>query len=82
MAITSANNHVSIHNGITSAIVTTIKMLKLIYYRHVFSDTLLVYIKVWSLTFSSDLRKPGLVPGKSLSPATIFCSVLEKINYT
>ena len=28
------------------------------------------------------LRKPGLVPGESLSPATIFGSVLEKINYT
>ena len=41
-----------------------------------------MYIKLLSLTFSSDLRKPGLVPGKSLSPATIFCSVLEKINYT
>ena len=37
-----------------------------------------MYIKVWSLTFSSDLRKPGLVPGESLSPATIFGSVLEK----
>ena len=46
MAITSASNHVSIHNGITSAIVTTIKVLKLKYYRHIFSDTLLVYIKM------------------------------------
>ena len=46
MALTSVNNHVSIHDGITSAIVTTIKMLKLKYYRHIFSDTLLVYIKV------------------------------------
>ena len=82
MAITSANNHVSIHNGITSAIATIIKMLKLKYYRHIFSDTHLVYIKVWSLTFSSDLRKPGLVPGESLFPARIFGSVLEKIKYT
>ena len=72
----------SIQNGITSAIVKTIKMLKLKYYRHIFSDTLLVYIKVWSLTYSSDLRKPGLVLGKSLSPATIFGSVPKKINYT
>ena len=39
-----------------------------------------MYIKVWSLTFSSDLRKPGLVPGESLSTATIFGSVLEKIQ--
>ena len=46
MAVTSFNNHVSIHNGITSAIMTTIKILKLKYYRHIFSDTLLVYIKV------------------------------------
>ena len=37
-----------------------------------------MYIKVWSLTFSSDLRKPGLVPGESLSPAINFGSVLEK----
>ena len=72
MAITSANNHVSTHNGITSAI-QNVK-----YYRHIFSDTPLVYIKVWSLTFSSDLRKPGLVAGKSLSQATNFGSVLEK----
>ena len=82
VAITSANNHVSIQNGITSAITTSTKMLKLKYYRHIFPDTLLVYIKVWSLTVSSDLRKPGLVPGKSLSLATILGSVLEKINYT
>ena len=82
MAITSANKHMSIHNSITSAIATIIKMLKLKYYRHIFSDTLLVCIKVRSLTFSSDLRKPGLVPGESLSPARIFGSVLEKMNYT
>ena len=39
-----------------------------------------MYIKVWSSTFSSDSRKPGLVPGESLSPATIFGSVLEKLS--
>ena len=33
-----------------------------------------------SLTFSSDLKKPGLVSGQSLSPDTIFCSVIEKEN--
>ena len=37
-----------------------------------------MYIKVWSLTFSSDLRKPWLVPGKSLSSTQIISSVLEK----
>ena len=56
-------------------------MLKWKYDRHIFSDTLCVQ-KLSSLTFSSDLKKPGLVPGESLSPATIFCSVLEKTNDT
>ena len=77
MAITSANNYVSLHNGITSATRTTIIMLKWNYYRHIFSDKLLC-IKLSSLIFSSDLKKPGLVPGENLSPATKFCSVLEK----
>ena len=72
MEITSANNHVSIYNGITSDIQNKIL------WTHTFSDSPLVYIKVWSLTFYSDLRKPGLVPGESLSPATNFGSVLEK----
>ena len=31
---------------------------------------------------SSDLRKPGLVPGKSLSPAKIMCSVWRKPKST
>ena len=77
MAIASANIYVSLHNGITSAIRTTIIMLTWKYYRHILSDTLLCK-KLSSLTFSSDLRKPGLVPGESLSPVTKFCSVLEK----
>ena len=56
-------------------------MLKGKYYRHIFSDTLW-YTKLSSLTYSSDLRKPGFIPGESLSPVTKICSVPEKINYT
>ena len=38
--------------------------------------------KIMNLNIFSDLRKPGLVPGKSLSPSTKFDSVLEKKNST
>ena len=34
-----------------------------------------------NLNIFSDLRKPGLVPGKSLSPSTKFDSVLEKNKF-
>ena len=33
-----------------------------------------------NLHIFSDLRKPGLVPGKSLSPSTNINSVIEKIK--
>ena len=37
--------------------------------------------KIMNLNIFSDLRKPGLVPGKSLSPSTKFDSVLEKNKF-
>ena len=42
------------------------------------SDTLLWIYKSLNLNIFSDLRKPGLVPGKSLSLRTKISSVLEK----
>ena len=46
--------------------------------------TICCSIRRWQMLLpgSSDFRKPELVPGESLSPATIFGSVLKKINYT
>ena len=43
-----------------------------------FSNTLLCVYKCITLNIFSDLRKPGLVPGKSLSLITKIDSVLEK----
>ena len=71
IVVTSTNNYVSTHNGITSSI-------KIILQTHIFADTFFCVYKSMKLNISSDLRKPGLVPGKSLSPATNFGSVLEK----
>ena len=42
-----------------------------------FSDTLLCVYKSLNLNIFSDLRKPGLVPGESLSLSTKIDSVLE-----
>ena len=45
------------------------------------SDTPWCVYKIMNINIFSDLRKPGLVPGKSLSPSTKFDSVLEKNKF-
>ena len=45
------------------------------------ADVIAIYMivaDVITTNIFSDLRKPGLVPGKSLSPAKNICSVMEK----
>ena len=42
------------------------------------ADVMATYYSTTIYNYISDLRKQGLVPGKSLSPATNFGSVLEK----
>ena len=59
------------HNGITSSIKNNIIDTYIFWY------TLCVY-KSMNLNIFSDLRKPGLVSGESLSLSTKFDSVLEK----
>ena len=59
------------HNGIKSPLINNIIDT------YIFLYTLCVH-KSMNLNIFSDLRKPGLVPGKSLSLSTKFDSVLEK----
>ena len=47
-------------------------------WRKTFSHTPCRCSKITARTFSSDLRKPFLITGKSLSPLTKICSAYEK----
>ena len=71
MALTSAISNMCPYHGITSSI-------KTILWTQTFSDTLLCVYKSMNLNIFSDLRKPGLVPGESLSLSTKIDSILEK----
>ena len=71
MAITSAINIICLCYGITSSINYNISDIT-------FSDTLLWIYKSLNPNIFSDLRKPGLVPGESLSLSIKIDSVIEK----